>query len=58
MERIIMVQSIMTDRNKKKLNLTPANQYRSIKDLKGILPKPNITLTCEEMDEIIKDLNI
>lgn len=53
-----MVQSIMTDRNKKKLNLTPANQYRSIKDLKGILPKPNITLTCEEMDEIIKDLNI
>jgi antitoxin PrlF len=29
---------------------------RSIKELKGILPKPNISLTCEEMDEVIKDM--
>jgi antitoxin PrlF len=29
---------------------------KSIRGLKGILPKPDITLTCEEMNEIIKDV--
>lgn len=29
---------------------------KSVKDLKGILPKPNITLTCQEMNEIIKNI--
>lgn len=34
--------------------LLPINQ--SIKSLKGILPKPNNTLTCEQMNEIIKNI--
>jgi antitoxin PrlF len=29
---------------------------KSIRDLKGVLPKPDITLTCEEMNEIIKNV--
>jgi len=29
---------------------------KSIRGLKGILAKPDITLTCEEMNEIIKDV--
>ena len=28
---------------------------KSIRNLKGILPKPDITLTCEEMNEIIRN---
>ena len=28
---------------------------KSIRSLKGILPKPDISLSCEEMNEIIKD---
>jgi AbrB family looped-hinge helix DNA binding protein len=28
---------------------------KSIRNLKGILPKPDISLSCEEMNEIIKD---
>ena len=28
---------------------------KSIRSLKGILPKPSISLTCEEMNNIIKD---
>ena len=34
--------------------ITPIN--KSIRGLKGILPKPDITLTCSEMNEIIKDI--
>ena len=30
---------------------------RSVRNLKGILPKPQITLTCEEMNEVIKNGN-
>lgn len=29
---------------------------RSIRDLKGMLPKPKNTLTCEEMNDIIKNV--
>jgi AbrB family looped-hinge helix DNA binding protein len=29
---------------------------KSIKGLKGILPKPDITLTCAEMNDIIKNV--
>ncbi len=29
---------------------------KSITDLKGFLPKPSITLSCEEMDKIIQDV--
>ncbi len=29
---------------------------KSIRGLKGILPKPDIALTCEEMNKIIKDV--
>ena len=29
---------------------------KSIKELKGILPKPKNTLTCEEMNDIIKNV--
>ena len=28
---------------------------KSIRKLKGILPKPDITLSCDEMNEIIKN---
>lgn len=28
---------------------------KSIKSLKGILPKPDFTLTCNEMSEVIKN---
>jgi antitoxin PrlF len=28
---------------------------KSLKDLKGILPKPDKALSCEEMDEIIRN---
>lgn len=55
---------------RKKLNLYSGNKLefilkddqililpinKSIKDLKGILPKPSKTLTCEEMDDIIRN---
>ncbi len=33
--------------------ITPIN--KSLKDLKGFLPKPDKTLSCEEMNEIIKN---
>jgi AbrB family looped-hinge helix DNA binding protein len=29
---------------------------KSIRSLKGILPKPDNSLSCEEMNEIIKDI--
>ena len=37
------------------LIIIPLN--KSIKDLKGILPKPNKTLSLDEMDEIIRGKN-
>jgi AbrB family looped-hinge helix DNA binding protein len=30
---------------------------KSIRKLKGILPKPNITLSCDDMNEIIKNVD-
>jgi len=33
--------------------ILPINQ--SIRKLKGFLPKPNISLSCQEINEIIKD---
>ena len=33
--------------------ITPINQ--SLKDLKGFLPKPDKILSCDEMNEIIKN---
>jgi antitoxin PrlF len=36
-----------------KIIMLPIN--RSIRSLKGFLPKPEIALTCEEMNEIIKN---
>ncbi len=56
---------------RKKLNLHSGNKFefvlkddqvlllpinKSIKDLKGILPKPTNTLTCEEMNDIIRNV--
>lgn len=35
--------------------LLPIN--KSIRDLKGILPKPVNTLTCEEMNDVIRNVN-
>jgi len=35
--------------------ILPINQ--SIKKLKGALPKPKITLTCEEMNKIIRNID-
>lgn len=29
---------------------------RSIKDLKGVLPKPKKSLSCEEMNDVIKNV--
>lgn len=55
---------------RKKLNLHSGNKLefvlkdgqvlmlpinKSVKDLKGILPKPTKALTCEEMNNIIRD---
>lgn len=35
--------------------LLPIN--KSIRDLKGILPKPANTLTCEEMNDVIRSID-
>ncbi len=38
-----------------KIIMLPIN--KSIRSLKGILPKPKVALTCEEMNEIIKNVD-
>ena len=38
-----------------KIIIIPIN--KSIRSLKGILPKPVISLTCEDMNEIIKNVD-
>lgn len=50
---LIILYNVVTAKEKK-IIILPIN--RSIKELKGILPRPNISLTCEEMNEVIKDL--
>ena len=30
---------------------------KSIRSLKGMLPKPNITLSCDDMNEIIRNID-
>lgn len=47
-----MLQFLLTDNS---FVVVPIN--RSIKDLRGILPKPSKSLTIEEMNEIIKGVH-